>query len=76
MSIKELMSFYDYRHSGSCSCDGYLTEKYNKGEYQFRWRKNKYLFKVMKNRIDLIKWTSVQEAENYLKTLHAQMVQA
>lgn len=69
-SVRELMAIYGYKYTGMCNCSGTKTYKYKNGDYEFRWRVNKYQFHVKEKGITIKGWSLVKEAESYLKTLH------
>lgn len=70
LSIEEALIKHGYRYAGNCNCDGFNTAKYNAGDYQLKWRKNRYVFRMYLKRSPVIEWTSVSEVENYLNKLH------
>lgn len=70
-SIKELAELFGYTFTGTCHCDGQLTEKYRNGDYELRWRKHKYQFRVRQGRTLLNNWAPVNGAETFLKSVHS-----
>ena len=72
-SIKELMILYGYRFTGTCHCDGYTTEKYRNGDYELRWRKAKYQFRIKRNNRELMQWQPLTKLEQELKNIHAEV---
>lgn len=73
-SVHEVAEAYGFRFTGTCQCDGLLTQKFERTEqgviYQIRWRKNRYLFRVTKNREPINEWSPVAAVETFIKNLH------
>lgn len=76
-SVHEVAEAYGFRFTGTCQCDGLLTQKFERTEqgviYQIRWRKNRYLFRLFKNRVAVNNWESIAGLEAYIKTLDDQI---
>jgi hypothetical protein len=69
-SIRELMDEYGYQFKGSCHCDGYYTEKFKREEFEVRWRKGAFTFRLFQGRHILVNWARLTELENHLKQIH------
>jgi len=70
-SIRELMTIHGYTYQSTCHCNGYKTLKFKNGDYELRWRINKYQFRVRNLSVTIKGWSSVKMAEEYLNQLHA-----
>lgn len=68
--MNELLIKHGYKAAGTCNCDGFRTHKYNKDEYQVRWRKGGYKFQVRKSGMRLTNWKPITEAADLLDQLH------
>src|SRR5690606_2713422 len=72
MMMNELLILHGYKPAGTCNCDGFRTHKYNRDEYQVRWRKGGYKFMVRKNGMRLTNWKPVTEAAEVFDMIHPQ----
>lgn len=76
MSVHELMEHYGFTFRRKCSCDGYVTEKWIKGDLEFSWRKYKYIFKLKDKKTVLQNWLGVDKLENYLNEFFKEAISA
>jgi len=66
MTTDQLLIQYGFKYSRSCNCDGHATKVYTNGNYEFRWRKNRFLGKLKDNGTTLFNWFNIGELENKL----------
>lgn len=73
-SVHEIAEENGYRFTGTCNCDGMVTQKFDQTvgnkHYQIRWRKNRYLFRVLVDRLPLNGWSALTTLETFIKQLH------
>lgn len=69
--MNDLLIKYGYNQSGVCNCDGHHTHKFKSGNYEIRWRKNRYLFRVREGKDYITEWLPIAQAENKLSEIHA-----
>ena len=56
----EILNEHGFKFSGTCHCDGFKTLKYRNGDYEIKWRINKYQFKLKKHGLTIQGWTSIK----------------
>lgn len=66
----DLLAKYEYHPSGTCQCDGHFTHKFRTGNYELRWRKKSYKFRIKRDGRYITEWSPVSEAESKLKEIH------
>lgn len=69
MPTAQYLESRGFRAAGSCRCDGFFTLKFRKGLYEIKWRKPKYVFKVLHANATLHGWQSLTNLENILNEL-------
>jgi len=67
--MTEILSKYGFKYSGSCNCNGVFTQKYKKGDYLVRVRKNRYKFMIQKGGKSTTIWLPTAELENKLNEI-------
>lgn len=74
--MKDILSNYEYKYYGSCHCDGFLVEKYEKGDYQIKYSEKRGIFKIKHKGRSITQWVPVSKIEETLNNIHNVAVQA
>jgi hypothetical protein len=74
--LVELLTKHGYIFAGTCNCGGYFTEKYRNGKYLIKWRKKRYLFKVIEDNCTLRNWQPIKNLEQTLNELAKKDIEA
>lgn len=71
---KFLIDEYGYRFLGTCTCDGWYTEKYMLNEYQVRIRIHQRKFKVRRYGGTIRNWKPTTELKKTIDELNTKII--
>lgn len=63
----EILTSHGFAYHSKCTCDGVYTEKYKNGEWEVRWRRWKYTFKLKKGHTSLTTWLPIDQLNAILE---------
>lgn len=66
-----LLIQHGFTFDGTCQCDGKLTEKYRKGEYQVRIRVRTNQFKLKHSGRSMTQWVPLAKLQESLENVIA-----
>lgn len=66
--MRDILEQYGFTFAGNCHCDGYQTDKYNKGDYQLRVRVKKNTIKLRKGGRSVTQWIPVTQLPSIIES--------
>lgn len=70
MMQTEHIDLKGFTYKGSCNCDGSLTQKWERGEYQLKIKKTR--FKIKQNGVTIKAWTPIEQLQTVLNDVALQ----
>lgn len=72
--MKQILSQFGYTPAGSCHCDGFYVEKFEKDDYQIKYSERREVFKIKKGGRSITQWVPVSKIEETLNNIHSKAV--